>query len=254
MPKTVLGSQYNVIKNPVTGMLASYNSFESIRAGVTASYGSFEAIRTAMAASYAVHARIIVKLLASQNRVLQTGNRVIYARNAVTGAITKLGEIAEGATTLVDAVLADGFYDIEVRSSGNFWDETRPRVVFSIEISGGVIAAQDVPTIRLLTAEITRAFSTKLRWEIPDSAFTEGLKFGIWRSAITPVVVTGPPDFETLAYESLGKYSFILQQTADEYFAVAAILGGDQGAEAEVFQAWDVTPPASPDNQYGYNT
>jgi len=239
---------------PVSTLGSQNNSIQQFRAAHTASYNSFLGIRAAMASSYASHGVIISTMLASQSRGLQSGDRFIYARNAETGVTTQLGEIAEGATTLVDATLADGFYDIEVRSSGNFWKETRSRIVFSVEILAGVIAAQGVPTIRALTAGITQAYSTKIRWEIPDSAFTDGLKFGIWRSATTPVDVSGNPDFETLAYEDLGKYSFILQQTVAEYFAVAAILGGDQGAEAEVFHVWNLTPPNPPDNQFGYNS
>lgn len=206
-----------------------------------------------MAAQYNAHGVIVTRLLASEHRVLQEGNRVIYARNAATGVVTKLGEIAEGATTLVDAALADGFYDIEVRTSGNFWEEARSRVSFSVEIVGGVVGVFNIPSIRELTVEITRGFSTKLRWKINDGTFVPGLKFGIWRSATTPVDVSGAPDFETPGYQDLGKYSFTLTQTADEYFAVAAIVDPDQGAEQEIFHTWDLTPPSSPPNQFGYD-
>ena len=186
------------------------------------------------------------------NNVFVEMNSTVYATNAATDVTTKLGTLLAGQTVLTDVALADGFYNLEVRKSDNFYDEVRSRVLFPLEIAAGVIKSQGIPNISELSAEITRGFKTKLRWAIPDSAFSAGLKFGIWRSATSPVVITGAPDFEVLAYDGLGKYSFNVTQIANEFFAVAAILGSDKGNAKEVLSVWSLTAPSSPSDQFAY--
>jgi hypothetical protein len=219
--------------------------------------------RTSSLASHGVLVRLISSTIATHNVIsfkisnplmshhifIQT-ERVIYATNTVTNVTTKLGSLLPGQLTLTDVSLPDGTYNIEVRSSQNLYQEAHSRIRFPLEIVAGVIASQGVPSINDLRAVLTKGFKTKLEWTIPDVAFVSGLKFGIWRSATSPVDVSGPPDFETLAYEGLGKYSFIVTQTADEYFAIAAISGSEQGPESEVLNVWDLTAPTSPANQF----
>lgn len=177
--------------------------------------------------------------------------RVIVARNTVTDVETVLGELLPGQTTIIDAPLADGTYEIEVRSHRHFWDDTRSRQRFTLEVELGVIKNQDIPNIQSLSISINASFQRVLTWTIPDVVLPADLKFGIWRSGISPVDVSGPADFEKTAYQGVGIYSQIIDQTADEYFAVAAFTPADQGPESEIFSPWDLTPEASPP-QNGY--
>lgn len=235
----------------VSKTLASHSVFARQISKTIASHGVFKSIVSKTLASHAVFARKTSKTGSLSNTFYETA-RGIYALNTETQVESFLGTLLDGQTTLVDVSLADGFYNIEVRSSANFYKETRSRILFPVEIVAGVIASQGVPSIDDLTSEITNAFSRKLRWSIPDVAYQDGLKFGIWRSASSPVVVTGPPDFEVQAFEGWGKYSKFFTQTVDEFYAVAAIVGSDQGPESEIFAEWDLTPPNPPANQFGY--
>lgn len=177
--------------------------------------------------------------------------RSIYARNTVTDVEVKLGELLPGQTTLIDVALADGTYEIEVRSDLHFWDDTRSRIRYTLEVESGVIKNQGVPNIQTLSISINSSFQRVLTWTIPDVAFASDLQFGVWRSGTSPVDVSGPPDFTKQAFEGVGVYNQIIDQTADEYYAVAGFTGSEQGPEAEIFAPWDLTPEASPP-QNGY--
>lgn len=207
-----------------------------------------EAVTVINLSRYSARAKQGIKQL-SNARAFTLAGRRIFARNVATDVLTDLGFIPEGSTTLTDVALADGFYEFEVRTSNDFWQDTRSRVRFTAQITAGVIEFQQVPNIENLRFVITQGFQTSLRWNVPDTVFIPGLKFGIWRSASTPVVVTGPPDEIVTAHDGVGAYRKTLTQTAPEYFAVAAYTPTDQGAESEIFSTWSSVPLGSPPDQ-----
>lgn len=248
-------STYDAFAGPADKIVKSWAFFKSLDPKTLKSISIYDVHKSFLLKSisiYDVHSAKVL-LSPSKMRVFTQTRRVIYATNTITEVTTLLGELLPGQTTLADVALADGQYVIEVRSSENYWDETQSRIRFPVEILTGVVEAVGIPPINVLISTITRAFSTKLFWEIPDAAFIEGMTFGIWVSATSPVDVSGAPDFTTVAYDGLGQYSFITQQTVDKYYAVAAIAGTEQGSEREVFQPWDLTAPTSPDQQYGFD-
>lgn len=191
---------------------------------------------------------------ASLNRVFTHTRRSIYARNTVTDVTTFLGFIAEGDTTLTDVALADGSYEIEVRTSNDFWDEARSKIRFTVQITSGVIEFQDIPNIENLRTLITNGFGTQIRFNIPDVSFPADLQFGVWSSATSPVDVSGTPDEVIDAFEGVGAYRKTVTQTVDLFYAVAAFTDTDQGVASEVFQEWDLTLPSSPPDQYSYDS
>jgi hypothetical protein len=211
-----------------------------------------EAVTAINMSRFDVRARQRSRKSGGVSRVFTLAGKTIYARNVATDVVTKLGFLPEGATTIVDAALADGTYEFEVRTSNAWWQEARSRVRFTAEIVGGVLAFQSIPHIENLRIVITSDFKTQIRWNIPDVVLPATLQFGIWRSATTPVVVTGPPDEIVQAYDGIGAYRKTVTQTASEYFAVAAYTDTDQGLESEVYSPWSLTPPASPSDQYAY--
>ena len=238
MPTTRSASSYSSFAATITRSAASYSTFSlKVTRGTVASYDSNGMKVTRSAAAY---------------RSFHLQKRVVYARNQETDVLTELGTLLEGQTVLTDVSLADGFYNIEVRSSLNYWDETRSRVVFPVEIASGVILVLDIPNIVDLSFIYLTTFQPRITWSIPDGTFIDGLTFGIWLSATTPVDVSGPPDLEVSAIENFGTYQKNLTITADMYVAVAAFTDTDQGSESEVFIPWSLVPPDSPPDQYAY--
>lgn len=224
--------------------------FNQIRTSSGASV--YELIMIVTSSKSTVHAIKEIRTAGGMATFIQE-KRVLYVKNTATQVVTKIGELLPGQTTLTDVPLSDGFYEIEVRSSQHFYEETRSRNRFTVNIVSGVIQSQGLPAIISLTSETTSAFSTKLTWTISDVTFIDGLTFGVWRSPTTPVVITGPPDFVVTGYKDSGKYKQLVTQTANEYFAVAAISGADKGPAKEILVPWDLTPPLPPYNTYGYN-
>jgi len=152
--------------------------------------------------------------------------------------------------SLLNVPLADGDYEIEVRTSHGFWEATRSRVLYTLSISGGIIAVAGIPNIQNLASKVLSSFKTKLSWSVSDEYLSPTLAFGIWRSLTTPVDVSGTPDITVLAVVGRGNYSTTVSQVGPEYVAVAAISGVEQGNESELFLDWDNVSPDSPSDQF----
>lgn len=183
-------------------------------------------------------------------RVFTLAGRRVFARNTVTNVDTDLGFIPEGSTTLTDVSLADGNYELRVETSNDFWIDAKSKVRFVVEIASGVVGVEDIPNIENLLTVITSQFQTSIRWSIPDVSFASDMEFSIWRSTTSPVDVSGTADFTTPAFAGVGNYRFTLDQTEDEFFAVAGTTTTEQGQESEVFQDWDLTALDSPPDQF----
>lgn len=186
------------------------------------------------------------------SRAFTNTGRTLFARNTDTDVITELGFIPEGQTTLTDVALADGFYEVEVRTSNDFWQEARSKVRFTIQITSGVIEFQGLPNIENLRTVITNGFGTSIRFNIPNVNLGGGFEFGIWSSATSPVDVSGVPDEIIVAFEGTGSYRKTVTQTTSLFYAVAAFDDIDQGIASEVFQEWDLTAPNAPSDQFAY--
>jgi len=183
-------------------------------------------------------------LNSSQMRAFYQGGNTVFARNTVTDVITNLGFINEDdAQVIVDAPLADGSYSIEVRPSGTLWREARTKQILSVTITAGVVEFTGIPAIKNLDSLILNNFNTRVIWQVGDEYNLQDITFGLWRSAISPVVVTGPPDETVAAINGSGTYFIDITQTAAEFVAVAAIGLSDQGPESEIALAFDTVAP-----------
>jgi len=183
----------------------------------------------------------------------ELSGHTLFARNIATDVVSKLGFISiDGAQELIDVALADGDYEIEVRTSENFWEEARSRILFTLSVTAGVITVAGIPNIQNLTGNIQNNFKTRLNWSIADEFLTGTFRFGLFRSLTSPVDVSGTPDQIINAFANVGNYQRTIQQTESEFVAIVAFTDIEQGNASEIFLEWDQLPPTSPSDQYAY--
>ncbi len=178
----------------------------------------------------------------------------LYARNADTGEVVRLGFIPADAEPkrLADVPLADGVWEIDVRPAEWYWEECRGRSVLTLiagEIGGGGEPLQGLPAIQNLRREIV-SFQSVIKWNVVAEYEPGAFQFGLWFGPTSPVDTSGPPD-QTVAYAAgQGEYQTIRAQSAPEYVAVAAFTDGEIGSVAEIELPWDAVAPESPANQH----
>ena len=189
--------------------------------------------------------------VAKWNSLLKPGWLVV-ATNVATQTRVELGFIEEDAAPrqLTDVALADGLYEIEVWSADFFWCCVRTEKVATLyaTIVGGGSTIVGLPAIRNLRSNVSGARS-RIRWEIVEDYAPTLTGFGVWYSAITPVVVTGPPDEVIPFRDGVGAYFAYRTHTAPEYAAVASINATEQGVESEVLMNWELVAEDSPPDQ-----
>ncbi|GEM_PF-1081746 len=182
----------------------------------------------------------------------------LYARNADTGEVVRLGFIPADAEPkqLADVPLADGVWEIEVRPAEWYWEECRGRNVLTLiagEAGGGGDPLQGLPAIQNLRREIV-SFQTVIKWNVVAEYEPGAFRFGLWFGPASPVDTSGPPD-QTVAYAAgQGEYQTARAQTVPEHVAVAACADTEQGPAAEIFLDWDIVAPESPGNQHAQGT
>ncbi|MBN2130148.1 MAG: hypothetical protein JW741_11660 [Sedimentisphaerales bacterium] len=178
----------------------------------------------------------------------------LYARNAGTGEVVRLGFIPADADPkqLADVPLADGVWEIEVRPAEWYWEECRGRNVLTLiagEVGGGGEPLQGLPAIQNLRREIA-SFQSVIKWNVVAEYEPGAFRFGLWFSPTSPVDTSGLPD-QTVAYAAgQGEYQTVRVQSGPEYVAVAAFMDNETGLVAEVELPWGVDAPVSPPSQH----
>lgn len=232
-------SSFGVVVNKFRRQLSSFKVSTAYRTRQLSSYKSWAAKR---------------RINESRYRGFTKDRRAIYATNQATQVLTFLGYVTGTAGTLTDVALADGFYTIEVRSSGNYWTEARARITFDVEIDGGVVVSSGIPNIINLRAERGLDFQTVLKWSSTYTADVADLNFAIFESATPSIDVSGVPDYILPALREVGTYQLKPDpQTGDLYYAVVAYRPSELGNGSEIFSPWSTTPPVSPQSQNIYN-
>ncbi len=230
-------------------VISSFQSLASYLSIVPSRFSSLIKQMTQIISSYA-SIPVYMTLTNSQNRVFVLDGNSIFSTDSL-GVVTNLGFIpATDPQTLVDVPLADGFYELAVRPSGTYWKEARGKKILTVSILAGVVEFSGIPLIKNLTSTVLNNFKTRVIWDSSDEFNLQATSFGLWRSPTTPVVVTGSPDFTIPITAGVGRYSQDIQQTADEFVAVAAFDATDQATESEIFLPWDTTAPDSPHEQF----
>ena len=177
----------------------------------------------------------------------------LFARNLSTGAVTSLGFIEATAAPLelTGVALADGFYEIEIRLRGYYWQDMRCITRFPVQISGGEVVVP-LPAISQFAYRYQQT-DTLLSWawvEQPGTATPAD--FAIWTSAVSPVNTAGAPTHIVNTPQPLipDFYSqAIVQGAAIIYAAICARSGASRGPLIEMEIPAPPVTLASPPNQ-----
>lgn len=236
----------------VTFKTIGLSSFQSLKKFAIQNVSAFQSILRMGLINISRYASIPVNstLTTSKNRVFTLEGNSIFARDS-SNVVTKLGFIeASLPQILTDVALADGIYELEVRPSGSYYKEVRGKKLLSVTITGGVVEFSGIPFIQNLQSLITTSFVTRVIFDVGEEFNLQDISFGVWRSTISPVDVSGLPDFTVIAINGIGRYKQDFQQTEPEFVAVAALTDTEQGQESEIALPWDSIAPPSPTDQF----
>jgi len=174
----------------------------------------------------------------------------LYAKNLTTGAVTSLGFIEATAAPLelTGVALADGFYEIEIRLRGYYWQDTRCITRFPVQISGGLVVTP-LPAVSLFDYKY-QLTDTLLSWAWLEQAGTSApTDFAIWTSAVSPVNTAGAPTHVVLAPAPDFYSQAIVQGAAIIYAAICTRAGASRGPLIELAIPAPPVAVASPPNQ-----
>lgn len=249
MAETNIPSAFQSFNVLSTLIQSRYSSFSQMNTLINSQLQSFSPLSTRIHSKYTSFTNHFT-LINGKSRVFYQDGTAVFARDS-SNVVTNLGFIKAGdPLVLTDVPLADGDYELEVRPTGTYWNEVRGKKLLSVTITSGVIGFQGVPFIQNLLSLILRNFDTRIVWDVAEEFNLTGITFGVWLSASSPVVVTGPPDFEVNAIEGIGRYSIDITQTIPQFVAVAAFSATDQATESEISLPWDTVAPESPKDQF----
>ncbi len=236
----------------VTFKTVGLSSFESFKLNSAQTVSAFASLIKNLMVNISRYASIPVyfTVSTSKNRVFVLDGNSVFARDSLN-ILTKLGFIpATDPQVLTDVPLADGVYELEVRPSGSYWRETTGKKLLSVTITGGVVEFSGIPFIQNLQSLILTSFATRVIWDVGEEFDLQSISFGVWRSATSPVDVSGAPDFTVIGINGIGRYKQDFQQTGPEFVAVAAFTDSEQGKESEIALPWDSIAPPSPNEQF----
>jgi hypothetical protein len=208
--------------------------------------------RTVRVSARATCRRTIEVRVSARARSVYPDRFHVKARNVATGVVSEWGAIDADTSplTLADVSIPAGTYSVWVEREGVFWKDARVGSEFTVVITDGqpplVLA---LPMATNLAASISGGL-TLLSWDASSGITDDGLSWGLWFNATSPVTITGEPTYRFLAAIGQSDYEYVIDQSASEYVSVAAIgSDGTRGVAAELYLPWSTTSPNSPANQ-----
>lgn len=173
----------------------------------------------------------------------------LFAMNLTTGQETELGFIpSDGPLTLTDIALADGDYEIRVRSDGSYWRDARHATAFPLSIEDGEIVAPLPPVTNLRHTRVGDAILLSWTWH-PTTGTQAPRDFAIWTSPSEPVDTTGEPDQVVTTLQPGGYSTGLPEATEPFHAAIRARRDNREGPLATIAIPALHIPLVSPDNQ-----
>jgi hypothetical protein len=228
-------------------------AFEDVRANTTARVSARAEVRgnrTARVSARATSRKSLEVRVLARARVLYPDRYHIKARNVSSGVVSEWGVIDADTSplTLTDVSIASGTYSAWIEREGVFWKDARVGSEFTVVI-GATPVVYTLPTAENLAASIAGSVTT-LTWDSSSDITDDGMTWGLWFNATSPVTITGEPTYRFMANIGQTEYEYTFEQTASEYVSVAAIsTSGTRGVAAELYLPWSTTAPTSPSNQ-----
>ena len=173
----------------------------------------------------------------------------LFAADLATGQETELGFVpADGPLTLAGVTLADGDYEIRLRSDGSYWRNARHTTAYPVSIEGGEIVTPLPAVTNLRHTRIGDAVLLTWTWH-PTASTQAPDDFAIWTAASEPVDTTGDPDQVIPARHPGGYATTIPNATAPLHAAIRARRAGKAGPLTTLAIPAPQTVLASPGNQ-----
>jgi len=173
----------------------------------------------------------------------------LFALDLATHEETELGFLpAEGPLTLTGVAIADGDYEIRVRSDGGYWRDARHATAFPLRIADGEVVTPLPAAENLRYDRIGNGVLLSWTWSSTSGAAAPQ-QFAVWTAASEPVDTAGEPD-QLVPATQPGGYSVTIPDTTGQFYAVVrARRDGKQGPAATTAIPAHSPPPASPENQ-----